>query len=147
MLLATEWVYHLLDLNRNGNRPYWLKMFAGMLLLDLAIYPQHVMFHATPVFWRLHMMHHADADFDVTTGVRFHPVGILLSMAIKLANVAVIGPPPLAALPFEIFFNVTSMFNYGDVRRPSVGCRSDFRINGKKEDEECLFLLSSPRNS
>ena len=96
--------------------PYWLKVVAGILLLDLAIYLQHVMFHAIPVFWRFHMMHHADVDFDFTTGVRFHPVEILLSTVIKLAAVAVIGPPPLAVLLFEVLLNATSMFNHGNVR-------------------------------
>lgn len=98
--------------------PYWLKVLIGLILLDLAIYLQHVMFHAVPIFWRLHMMHHADVDFDFTTGVRFHPVEIILSMAIKLAAVAVIGPQPLAVLLFEVFLNATSMFNHGNVRLP-----------------------------
>lgn len=96
--------------------PYWLKVVAGIMLLDLVIYLQHVLFHATPVFWRLHMMHHADVDFDFTTGIRFHPLEILLSMVIKLATVAVIGPPPFAALLFEVLLNATSMFNHGNVR-------------------------------
>ncbi len=103
--------------------PYWLKVVVGVLLLDLAIYLQHVMFHATPLFWRLHMMHHADVDFDFTTGVRFHPLEILLSMGIKLAAVAVIGPPPLAALLFEVLLNTTSMFNHGNVRLPRAADR------------------------
>jgi sterol desaturase/sphingolipid hydroxylase (fatty acid hydroxylase superfamily) len=98
--------------------PYGLKVLAGMIMLDLVIYLQHVLFHAVPVLWRLHMMHHADVDFDFTTGVRFHPLEILLSMAIKLAAVAVIGPPPVAVLLFEIFLNATSMFNHGNVRLP-----------------------------
>ena len=98
--------------------PYWLKILIGIILLDFSIYLQHVMLHAVPVFWRLHMMHHADVDFDFTTGVRFHPIEILLSMAIKLAAVAVIGPTPLAVLLFEVFLNATSMFNHGNVRLP-----------------------------
>jgi sterol desaturase/sphingolipid hydroxylase (fatty acid hydroxylase superfamily) len=103
--------------------PYWLKVVAGIMLLDLAIYLQHVMFHATPVFWRLHMMHHADVDFDFTTGLRFHPIEILLSMIIKLATVVIIGPPPLATLLFEVFLNATSMFNHGNVRLPPAADR------------------------
>ncbi len=89
-----------------------------MVLLDLTIYGQHVSFHAVPVLWRLHRMHHADLDFDVTTGLRFHPGKILLSMAIKLAAVAAPGAPPVAVLAFEVMLNATSMFNHGNVRLP-----------------------------
>ena len=77
----------------NFDVPVWLAIVASMLLLDLAIYLQHVMFHAVPGLWRLHRMHHADLDFDATTGLRFHPVEILISMGIKLAVVAALGPP------------------------------------------------------
>ena len=90
-----------------------------MLLLDLIIYGQHVTFHAVPVLWRLHRMHHADLEFDVTTGLRFHPGEIVLSMLIKLAAVLVLGAPPLAVLVFEVLLNATSMFNHGNVRLPS----------------------------
>ncbi len=76
------------------------------------------MFHTVPVLWRLHMMHHADLDFDVTTGLRFHPMEILLSMVIKLSAVVLIGPPGLAVLIFEILLNATSMFNHGNIRLP-----------------------------
>ena len=89
-----------------------------MILLDLAIYLQHVLFHAVPVLWRLHRMHHADLEFDVTTGVRFHPIEILLSMAIKLGVVAALGAPAVAVLIFEVLLNATSMFNHGNVRLP-----------------------------
>jgi sterol desaturase/sphingolipid hydroxylase (fatty acid hydroxylase superfamily) len=88
------------------------------VILDLAIYLQHVLFHAVPVLWRLHRMHHADLAFDVTTGVRFHPVEILLSMLIKLAVVAALGAPALAVLLFEVLLNATSMFSHGNVRVP-----------------------------
>lgn len=98
--------------------PYWLKVLIGIILLDFSIYLQHVMLHAVPVFWRLHMMHHADVDFDFTTGVRFHPIEILLSMVIKLAAVALIGPPAFAVLLFEVLLNATSMFNHGNARLP-----------------------------
>lgn len=98
--------------------PFWLKALAGFILLDLTIYMQHVMLHAVPIFWRLHMMHHADVDFDFTTGVRFHPLEILLSLAIKLAAVAVVGPTPLSVLSFEIALNASSMFNHGNIRLP-----------------------------
>ncbi len=98
--------------------PFWLAVPASVILLDLAIYLQHVMFHAVPALWRLHMMHHADLDFDVTTGIRFHPVEIVLSMAIKLLVVAALGPPALAVLVFEVLLNASSMFNHGNVRLP-----------------------------
>jgi sterol desaturase/sphingolipid hydroxylase (fatty acid hydroxylase superfamily) len=96
--------------------PSLLAIVLSVVLLDLAIYLQHVMFHAVPALWRLHRMHHADLDFDVTTGARFHPVEILLSMGIKLAVVAALGPPAVAVLIFEVLLNATSMFNHGNVR-------------------------------
>ncbi len=98
--------------------PGWLAFVLSVLVLDLAIYLQHVMFHAVPALWRLHRMHHADLEFDVTTGLRFHPLEILLSMAIKLAVVAALGPPAIAVLVFEILLNATSMFNHANVRIP-----------------------------
>ena len=102
---------------RSTCRPGWRSSLA-VILLDLAIYLQHVLFHAVPVLWRLHRMHHADLDFDVTTGVRFHPIEILLSMAIKLGVVAALGAPAVAVLIFEVLLNATSMFNHGNVRLP-----------------------------
>ncbi len=98
--------------------PYWLAVVLSVALLDLAIYLQHVMFHAVPALWRLHRMHHADLDFDVTTGARFHPIEILLSMGIKLAVVAALGPPVLGVLVFEVLLNATSMFNHGNLNIP-----------------------------
>ena len=98
--------------------PFWMKVACGVILLDFVIYLQHVMFHAVPLFWRFHMMHHADLDFDFTTGGRFHPVEILLSMGIKMAAVAALGPPPIAVLLFEVLLNATSMFNHGNVSLP-----------------------------
>ena len=98
--------------------PPAVALVAGVILLDLAIYLQHVMFHAVPALWRLHRMHHADLDFDVTTGVRFHPVELLLSAAIKLGVVAALGPPVLAVLVFEVLLNLTAMFNHGNVGLP-----------------------------
>jgi sterol desaturase/sphingolipid hydroxylase (fatty acid hydroxylase superfamily) len=100
------------------NAPYLLTVIAGVIVLDLVIYLQHVLFHAVPVLWRLHMMHHADLDFDVTTGLRFHPIEIVLSGCIKLAAVIVLGPPAIAVLIFEILLNGTSMFNHGNIRIP-----------------------------
>ena len=99
--------------------PFWLEIVLAVVVLDLAIYLQHVMFHAVPALWRLHRMHHADLDFDVTTGARFHPVEILVSVAIKIAAVALLGPPAVAVLVFEVLLNGTSMFNHGNVRLPA----------------------------
>src|SRR5206468_2039342 len=82
------------------------------------IYFQHVLFHAVPALWRLHRMHHADLDFDVTTGLRFHPVEILISMAIKFAVIAAVGTPALAVLIFEVLLNATTMFNHSNIRIP-----------------------------
>jgi len=98
--------------------PLWLAVLLSILLLDLAIYLQHVLFHAVPALWRLHRMHHADLEFDVTTGLRFHPVEILLLMAIKLAVVATLGAPAVAVLIFEVLLNATAMFNHANVRLP-----------------------------
>ena len=100
--------------------PRLVAIIASVILLDLAIYLQHVLFHAVPVLWRLHRMHHADLEFDVTTGVRFHPFEILLSMVIKLVVVAALGAPALAVLVFEVLLNATSMFNHGNVRLPAA---------------------------
>lgn len=91
---------------------------AAVAALDLAVYLQHVVFHAVPVLWRLHRMHHADLDFDVTTGARFHPVEIVLSMAWKITVVAALGAPAAAVLAFEVLLNATAMFNHGNVRLP-----------------------------
>jgi sterol desaturase/sphingolipid hydroxylase (fatty acid hydroxylase superfamily) len=96
--------------------PRWAVIVASVMVLDLAIYLQHVMFHAVPLFWRLHRMHHADLEFDVTTGARFHPIEILLSMGIKLAVIAALGASAVGVLIFEIVLNGTSMFNHGNVR-------------------------------
>lgn len=96
--------------------PTGLAIFVSVVVFDLAIYLQHVMFHAVPALWRLHRMHHMDLDFDVTTGARFHPIEILLSMLIKFAVVAVLGAPPLGVLIFEVLLNATSLFNHGNVR-------------------------------
>jgi sterol desaturase/sphingolipid hydroxylase (fatty acid hydroxylase superfamily) len=101
------------------NLPAWAGVLSAVIALDLAIYLQHVLFHAIPVLWRLHRMHHADLEVDVTTGARFHPIEILLSMGIKLGVVAAFGAPALAVLIFEVLLNATSMFNHSNVRMPS----------------------------
>jgi sterol desaturase/sphingolipid hydroxylase (fatty acid hydroxylase superfamily) len=95
-----------------------LALLASIIILDAAIYLQHVMFHALPVLWRLHRVHHADLDFDVTTGARFHPLEILLSMLIKFAVIILLGPPLLAVVLFEILLNAMAMFNHSNVRMP-----------------------------
>jgi sterol desaturase/sphingolipid hydroxylase (fatty acid hydroxylase superfamily) len=99
--------------------PYAWALVLSVLVLDVAIYLQHLMFHAVPLLWRLHRVHHADLDIDVTTGARFHPIEIVLSMLIKFAVILVLGPPALAVLIFEILLNATSMFNHGNVRLPT----------------------------
>lgn len=114
-LLAEEHGWGLLN---SFDVPFALALPVSLLALDLAIYLQHVLFHAVPALWRLHRVHHADLEFDVTTGLRFHPIEILLSMGIKFAVVAVLGPPAIAVLVFEVLLNATSMFNHSNVRIP-----------------------------
>jgi sterol desaturase/sphingolipid hydroxylase (fatty acid hydroxylase superfamily) len=104
----------------NVELPGWAVIALAVLALDLAIYLQHVLFHAVPVLWRLHRMHHADLDVDVTTGARFHPIEILASMVVKLAVVAALGAPVEAVLAFEILLNATSMFNHANIRMPAA---------------------------
>jgi len=96
----------------------WMAVVVSVVLLDAAIYLQHVMFHAVPALWRVHRMHHADLDFDVTTGARFHPIEIVLSMLIKFTLVVALGAPALGVLVFEVLLNATSMFNHGNGRMP-----------------------------
>jgi sterol desaturase/sphingolipid hydroxylase (fatty acid hydroxylase superfamily) len=99
--------------------PFAARVGLAVIGLDLAIYLQHLLFHAAPTLWRLHMVHHADLDFDLTTGIRFHPVEMILSMLIKLAVVAALGPPVLGVLIFEVLLNASAMFNHGNVRLPA----------------------------
>ena len=114
MAEAGGWgLFNALDL------PLWLAALLSILLLDLVIYFQHVLFHAVPGLWRLHRMHHADLEFDVTTGLRFHPVEIVLSMVIKLAAVAALGAPAVAVLLFEVVLNATALFNHANIRLPA----------------------------
>lgn len=95
--------------------PGWLVILLSVLALDLVIYWQHVMFHALPTLWRLHKVHHADRNLDATTGLRFHPIEIFLSMGIKIAAIALLGAPPVAVLTFEVLLNAIAMFNHGNV--------------------------------
>jgi sterol desaturase/sphingolipid hydroxylase (fatty acid hydroxylase superfamily) len=99
--------------------PGWIAGILGFAVLDLVIYGQHVVFHKVPWLWRLHRMHHADLDIDVTTGLRFHPIEILLSMLIKIAIVALFGIPPAAVVTFEVVLNATSMFNHSNAAMPA----------------------------
>lgn len=98
--------------------PETAAIILAVVALDFAIYLQHVLFHAVPGLWRLHRMHHADLDFDVTTGARFHPVEIVLSMGLKLAVVSALGAPPVAVIIFEVMLNGTAMFNHSNIKVP-----------------------------
>ncbi|MEZ5542361.1 MAG: sterol desaturase family protein [Pseudomonadota bacterium] len=99
--------------------PPWVAFVAALVVLDFCIWLQHVMVHAVPLLWRLHRVHHADLDIDVTTGARFHPLEILLSMLIKFAVILLLGPPLVAVIVFEALLNATAMFNHSNVRIPS----------------------------
>lgn len=100
--------------------PHWLEFGAAVLALDLVIYLQHRAFHRVPFFWRFHRMHHTDLDLDVSSGTRFHPIEILVSLLIKLGVIALLGTPVLAVVIFEVALNATSLFNHGNVRIPLV---------------------------
>jgi sterol desaturase/sphingolipid hydroxylase (fatty acid hydroxylase superfamily) len=114
-VLATERQWGLFN---NLDLPYWLEVACGVLALDFVIYLQHVLHHAVPTLWRLHMVHHADLDYDLTTGLRFHPIEIIVSMGIKLTAVAALGPPALGVLIFEVALNATAMFNHSNIHIP-----------------------------
>ncbi|WP_428624852.1 sterol desaturase family protein [Sedimenticola sp.] len=98
--------------------PPLLSVLLSVILMDGVIYLQHVMVHAIPLLWRLHRVHHADLDYDVTTGARFHPLEIILSMLIKFATILLLGPPVVAVILFEVLLNATAMFNHGNLRLP-----------------------------
>ncbi|MBI5484330.1 MAG: sterol desaturase family protein [Deltaproteobacteria bacterium] len=100
--------------------PSWIKIALAVVALDFVIYLQHVLFHFLPILWRLHRMHHTDLDLDVTTGNRFHPVEIVISIWIKLAAVALFGPPVIAVIIFEVVLNATSQFNHGNILIPET---------------------------
>jgi len=105
-------LFHALDL------PGWVIVMGSIIFLDFIIYLQHVMFHAIPTLWRFHMMHHADLDYDLTTGIRFHPVEILISMVIKFSAIILLGAPAVAVICFEIILNGMAMFNHGNFYLP-----------------------------
>lgn len=102
----------------NIGLPWLLEGLAAVVIFDLIIYWQHVVFHLVRPLWRLHMMHHADMDIDVTTGARFHPVEILMSMVIKIAGVLILGAPVWSVIAFEVILNGTAMFNHSNVLLP-----------------------------
>lgn len=125
--------------------PPWLEGLLAIIVLDLVVWTQHVLVHAIPALWRIHRVHHADPDYDLTTGVRFHPLEIVLSMVIKFGAIVLIGPPVVAVILFEVLLNATSMFNHGNVKLPTAldrGLRLVFvtpdmhRVHHSVEDDE-----------
>jgi sterol desaturase/sphingolipid hydroxylase (fatty acid hydroxylase superfamily) len=126
-LLAVEFAFLVQDrgwgLLHHLAVPAWAAVPLALAGLDLAIYAQHRAFHALPLLWRLHMVHHADSDLDVTTGGRFHPFEMVLSLGIKMAAVAALGAPPVAVLLFELLLNATSLFNHSNIALPPAADR------------------------
>ncbi len=118
--VATVASYHGWGLFNYFEVPYWLGVVASVIILDFVIYVQHVMVHAIPMLWRLHRVHHADLDYDVTTGSRFHTIEIIFSMLIKFATILLLGPPMIAVIIFEIILNATAMFNHGNISLPKT---------------------------
>jgi len=112
---AAEHGWGMLNYYRVGHFP---AVLVAVVALDFIIYLQHVLVHAVPALWRLHRVHHADLDYDVTTGARFHPIEIVLSTLIKFAAIVVLGPPVVAVVVFEVLLNATAMFNHGNLRLP-----------------------------
>lgn len=98
--------------------PDWLEIALAVLLLDLVVYGQHVLFHAVPILWRVHRVHHTDEDLDATSGIRFHPVEIVLSMGIKAAAILLLGPQAFAVFLFEVLLNASSMWNHANIGLP-----------------------------
>jgi len=114
-----------LDAQKNGwglfnglALPVWIEFVAAILILDFAIWAQHLITHKIPLLWRLHRVHHSDRDMDVTTAIRFHPIEIALSMLLKIGLVCLLGPAALAVIVFEIMLNGTAMFNHANIRLP-----------------------------
>lgn len=102
----------------NVELPLFIATIIAVMLMDFVIYLQHVMMHSVPLFWRLHRVHHADLDYDVTTGSRFHTIEIVLSMLLKFATIVLLGPPVVAVIIFEVVLNAMAMFNHGNLRLP-----------------------------
>ena len=110
---------HRLGLLNQVAWPYWVKLVIALLVLDLAIWFQHLVSHKVPIFWRLHRVHHADRDIDVTTAVRFHPIEIALSMLWKIVVVVPLGASPFAVFLFETILNACATFNHANIALPS----------------------------
>ena len=109
----SEWgLLHVYDIS------FWPAFFISIVAMDFIVYLQHVLVHSVPALWRLHRVHHADLDYDMTTGARFHPIEIILSMLIKFATIVVLGPPVVAVVVFEVILNGMAMFNHGNVKLP-----------------------------
>jgi sterol desaturase/sphingolipid hydroxylase (fatty acid hydroxylase superfamily) len=126
--------------------PAALAIPLAVIAMDFVIWLQHVMVHAVPALWRLHRVHHADLDYDLTTGARFHPIEIILSMLIKFATIVVLGPPVVAVVIFEVLLNATALFNHGNIRLPAgldrmlrwfVVTPDMHRVHHSVEDDEC----------
>jgi len=126
--------------------PLWLAVPLAVITMDFVIWLQHVMVHAVPLLWRLHQVHHADLDYDLTTGARFHPIEIMLSMLIKFATITLLGAPVLAVVIFEVLLNATAMFNHGNIRLPTkldaalrwlIVTPDMHRVHHSVEDDEC----------
>lgn len=98
--------------------PLFVSIAISIVVMDFIIYLQHVMMHAVPILWRVHRVHHADLDYDLTTGIRFHPIEIILSMLIKAAAILLLGPPILAVVLFEVLLNAAAMFNHSNIQLP-----------------------------
>ena len=118
--MATVAMYNGWGLFNYFEVPFWQAIVATIIIMDFVIYIQHVMVHAIPVLWRLHRVHHADLDYDVTTGSRFHTLEIILSMLIKFATILLLGPPIIAVIIFEVILNATAMFNHGNISLPKT---------------------------
>ncbi len=116
-MVAAESGWGLLNQSEWGSG---LKIVVAVVAMDFVIWLQHVMVHAIPLLWRLHRVHHADLDYDVTTGARFHPIEIILSMLIKFATIMLLGPPVVAVVLFEVILNAMAMFNHGNIRLPEA---------------------------
>ncbi len=123
---------HQLGLFNTLSLPFVVSVVFSIILLDFFIYLQHVLFHAIPALWRLHMVHHTDTNYDLTTGFRFHPLEIVISMALKSLAIIAIGPPAIAVLIFEILLSSCAMFNHGNIKLP------------KKLDQKLRLVLVTP---
>lgn len=100
--------------------PFWFECVAAIIILDMLIYWQHVASHHIPMLWRFHKVHHADRDIDVTTGARFHPIEIVLSMLYKLFCIVILGPAAIAVFFFEVLLNASAMFNHSNISLPKA---------------------------